>query len=124
MHLKPALGRRAIHASQGMTKREYDFAREFMERLNVKCPAPHELIRGAIIGSVDVTHILKDVTGRRWGIPGNKGLVLNAPVACDPIPCSGALGYFKWQPNRTEKILEPAKWMRPPARQEGLLTFL
>lgn len=105
-----------IHAAQGMGKGEYEDAAEFIEKVSGKpCPKPHELTRGAIIGTVEivdgVTHSLSP-----WWM-GPYGLVLANPrpvtsYGREPIRAKGELGFFDWQPS-----LEPwpdyAKWMLP-----------
>lgn len=101
----------AIHASSGMTRKEYLEAADFMATLKIQCPNPADLVRGAIVGSVQIV----DVTRRHrspWFF-GPLGLVLVAaePLA-DPIPCKGQLGYFGWQPSGGE-VTPPANWMMP-----------
>ena len=97
----------AVHAAKGMTRHEYEYARGFMARIGVDCPCPDALARGAIIGSVTVKAVLKSYPSR-WFM-GPKGLVLEDPVAFDPIPAIGALGYFEWK--RSGAIPEPLPWM-------------
>jgi hypothetical protein len=41
-----------------MTRAEYERAAEFMAKIGVRCPAPDELARGGIIGSVLVVGIV------------------------------------------------------------------
>lgn len=106
-------GRVAIHASSGMTRDEYD---AIMPRSAPSIPAPHLLIRGAIIGHVDVVDIVRD-PGREtvtspW-FSGPVGILMRDPVAIEPIPCRGSLGFFEWRNHRTECVSPPAKWMLP-----------
>lgn len=108
--MKP--GRIAILASIGMTRAEYDSARRFMENIGVTCPAPADLVRGAVIGAVTVDRIVTTSTSPWW--MGPRGLVCHEAAACEPIPTSGKLGYFEWQPSGGQ-ICEPALWMRPKA---------
>jgi len=114
-------GRIAIHAARGMTRAEYEDARDFMARLGVNCPRPDALVRGAIIGAVTVTGIVT-ASDSRWFF-GPRGLVLADAVACTPIPASGMLGYFRWQEGGA--ACEPAAWMRrwidPAAPEKGLV---
>ncbi len=99
----------AIHASKGMTREEYVHAYDFMRSINVLCPPAGALIRGAIIGSVEVVDIVTR-SSSPWFF-GPRGLVLKDPLACDPVPASGALGYFTW---RQGGSIEPTlKWMQP-----------
>lgn len=53
-------GRIAIHSAKGMTQDEYRDAADFMSKIGVTCPPSRELVRGAIIGHVTVTSIVKD----------------------------------------------------------------
>lgn len=126
MHgMKP--GRIAVHASKGMTRDEYQDAAEFMALFGVICPPPADLVRGAVIGAVTVTEIVKSHPSPWW--MGPRGLVLANATACEPIPASGALGYFRWQPSGGV-VDEPARWMlalgkaaapeEPEDRQGGL----
>ena len=108
-------GRVAIHASKGITQEEYEDARELMAVYGEPAPPAHELLRGGIIGSVEVV----DVVSRHdspWFF-GPRGLVLKDPRPCEFIPAKGELGYFKWRRGKPEDIPPPARWMlpRPPA---------
>ncbi len=97
----------AIHAAKGMSRDEYELASEFMAALDVACPRPNDLVRGAIIGVVTVDAVVKKSTSP-W-FSGPRGLVLSDPVAVEPIPAVGALGYFEWQ--RKGEIQLPLRWM-------------
>lgn len=110
-------GRIAIHAARGMTRAEYADARDFMGRLDVICPRPDDLVRGAIIGAATVTSIVHHSDSPWW--MGPRGLVLTEVVACDPIPAPGMLGYFRWQEGG--ETCEPNLWMRhqTPATSGG-----
>lgn len=105
----PLLGRRAIHASKGMTREEYEDARDFMADLGVACPAPDALRRGGTIGSVDVVGKVKE-SGSQWFF-GPQALVLENPMPCEFIPAVGALGYFRWKPADPSIVPAPARWM-------------
>lgn len=85
----------AIHAAQGMTKAEYEYAAEFMESLGVQCPHPAGLVRGAIIGAATVTAVVKEHDSP-WFF-GPRGLVMAGAYEVAPIPAVGALGYFNWR---------------------------
>ncbi|MBN8535403.1 MAG: hypothetical protein J0L51_15100 [Rhizobiales bacterium] len=103
-------GRVALHASAGMTRLEYEHARAFMHACGRQCPEPHELVRGAIIGTAEIVDVVKHSTSR-WFV-GRIGLVMaNAQLLAEPIPCSGALGFFQWKHGGS--IAKPAKWMLP-----------
>jgi len=101
------LGHIAIHAARGMTRAEYEDAREFMALIGVKCPHPCDLTRGAIIGSVTVTAVVED-SDSPWFF-GPRGLVLAHAEGCEPIPTVGALGYFRWAAGG--EMMEPKPWM-------------
>lgn len=113
----PGLGLRGsicVHAASGMTKEEYEDARGFMEieigwRLKKmpSVPPARDLIRGAIIGVVDVIDVVRGSMSP-WFV-GPVGLVLANPRPVEPIPCKGQLGFFRWQEGGA--IAQPAKWM-------------
>lgn len=88
-------GRICIHAAKGMTRREYEAAAAFMCGFGVRCPPPAQLLRGAIIGTVEVVDIV-DHSSSPWFM-GPLGLVLAGAEPCTPLYLPGALGYFHWQ---------------------------
>lgn len=105
-------GRIAIHASKGMSAAEYDDARGFMKQVcGVLCPAAAELLRGGIIGSVEVTDVVS-AHDSPWFM-GPRGLVLRDPKSCQFVPALGMLGYFKWTKGDPAAVPQPAKWMLP-----------
>ena len=110
----------AIHAGKGMTRCEYEDARNFMASIGVACPRPDRLVRGAIIGAVTVTAVVK-ASGSPWFF-GPRGLVLTDPVSIVPIPAVGALGYFAW--NKSGTIPEPLPWMNAWPRNKARDTTL
>lgn len=101
-----------IHASTGMTRDEFDDAIEDIDYAsNVdRLPQARELVRGAIIGVVDVVDVIRKSDSRWWC--GPLGLVLANARAIDPIPCKGQLGFFEWRQGGA--IAEPMQWMLPP----------
>lgn len=103
-------GRIAIAASKGMTQAEYWYAAEFMARFGVIVPPAADIVRGAIIGSVDVVDVVSKSMSRWW--MGPRGLILRDPVACDPVPSSGALGFYKWQSSGAQ-VEAALPWMLP-----------
>jgi hypothetical protein len=107
----------AIHAAKGMTRREYISTVRFMADIGVTCPPPHELVRGGIIGSVNVIDVVTE-SDSPWFM-GPRGLVLSDPVPCDPIPSRGVLGYFKWE-NDLNSLADPMKWMLPETIQRAM----
>lgn len=105
-------GRICVHAAKGMTRDEYEDASEFMADIGVKCPAPADLIRSAIVGSVEVVDVVSH-SESKWFV-GPRGLVLRDAELWSPIPCIGQLGYFDWRRADIE-LPQPARWMLPPA---------
>lgn len=104
--MKP--GRIALHASQTMTRSEYESARVFMCSIGVTCPSPDTLPRGGIVGAVTVREIVSS-SDSDWFF-GPWALVLGSPEACAPIPAKGQLGFFRWTPSGAG--LSPVKpWM-------------
>jgi len=102
-------GRIAIHASSGLGKSEYLTTASWMEGIGVKCPPAADLLRGGIVGSVEIVDVVKDWDSH-WFF-GPRGLVLKDPEPCEFVPVKGCLGFFNWRDHLTEDILEPAKWM-------------
>lgn len=101
----------AIHTAVGLTEKEYRWSLHKLNELGVVCPAPADLPRSAIIGSVDVVDIVS-ASDSPWfsSRPDNHGLLLENPVPCDPIPAKGTLGYFEWGP--FGELAPPKPWMR------------
>lgn len=104
--------RLAIHASKGMTRDEYEDMIDhpglrMPEAKGALLPRPEALIRGAIIGYVDVIDRVSESRSPWWC--GPRALVLANPVAIDPIPSVGALGYFEWKPGG--ELDPPKPWM-------------
>jgi hypothetical protein len=104
----------AIHASKGMTRDEYASASDFMRSIGVMCPPAGALIRGGIIGAVDVVDVVSK-SNSPWFF-GPRGLVLKGAEPSEPMPCSGALGYFEWK--EAGAIEQRLKWMIPKSDAE------
>jgi hypothetical protein len=116
----PIRGRFAVHASKGMTRDEYISASDFMQRIGVACPPAGELLRGGIIGSVEVVEIVSSSISP-W-FSGPRGLVLRDAWPCALIPAVGALGIFSWQEADPSIVPAPARWMLPkPAADQPRL---
>lgn len=109
-HLKRQRGPICIHASSGMTRNEYEDARDFMERFGVACPEPADLVRGGIIGTAVIVDWVRTSHSFWFMGPGALSLRNMTPLP-EPIPCPGALGFFRWQ--RYGEMTPPAKWMLP-----------
>jgi len=105
----------ALHAASGMKEEEYRWGVWRLQRHGVTCPRPEHLPRRAIIGMVDVVNIITQSDSEWFG--GNAGLVLENPIVCDPIPASGALGYFEW--TKDGEIAQPLPWMLRYDRPAG-----
>lgn len=115
-------GRIAVHAAIGMTRDEYEDGRDFMASLGIDCPKPSALVRGGIIGAVTTTNLVR-FSESPWFF-GPCGLVLANPEACEPVPCKGALGLFRWvkPPEYDNHLAAPLPWMiswpeRPNAKR-------
>lgn len=105
----------ALHASSGMTQDEYYGATSTFRHCGYESPPPHELVRGAIIGTAEIVDVVRQ-SESPWFF-GRIGLVIaKARLLPDPIPCSGALGFFEWK--ASGEIAAPAKWMLPKAPRE------
>lgn len=102
-------GRIAIHSSQTMTRAYYEEAYLFMKEIDVQCPLPDALMRGAIIGTVEVIDAVDD-SDSQWFM-GPCGLVLRDPRPVTPRGhCSGQLGYFQ-AVQTSEPFVESKPWM-------------
>ena len=105
----------ALHAASAMKEDEYRWGLWRLAKHGVTCPRPDELVRGAIIGQVDVVDIISESDSEWFG--GQMGLVLENPRPCTPIPATGALGYFEWEPSDALAPILP--WMRTFDRPNG-----
>lgn len=100
-----------IHASRGMTRREYEEAAEFFDELGYSCPPPGDLKRGGIIGRARVVDIVKHHDSP-WFF-GPRGIVVSDANPVDFIPASGRLDFFVWKPDDPANVPAPARWMLP-----------
>lgn len=105
----------ALHAASGMKEAEYRWGAWRLGQHGVRCPRPDDLVRGAIIGQVDVVDIVSHSDSEWFG--GQMGLVLENPRSCTPIPAKGALGYFEWTPSGS--LAPVAPWMTTWDRPNG-----
>ena len=90
-------GRLLIHASQGMTRREYDSAMDWIAMsaaipLNFHEPGFAALQRGGIVGSIEIVDCVR--SSRSPWFTGPWGFVLRDPMPMPFVPCRGALGFF------------------------------
>jgi hypothetical protein len=109
-------GRVAIHASKGMTQEDYHDGHYWITEItHHKTPAACDLVRGAIIGSVEIIDVVTKSMSPWWA--GPMGLVLDNPIPCDPVPCVGQLGFWEWKPADPSVMPPPARWMLPLKEQ-------
>jgi hypothetical protein len=109
--MKKAIGRRiCIHASNGMTKDEYESFADFSHTIGVDVPHPRYLRMGEIIGTVEVLDIVR-ASPSKWFF-GPCGLVLRNPEPLvERCVVRGALGLF--EPHQVERVdVAIPKWMR------------
>ena len=87
-------GRFAIHASKGMTRDEYDGARDLCWDIDeaIRFPMFDELERGGLVGVVDLLDCVTD-SSSPWFF-GTYGFVLSNPIALPFVPLKGRLGFF------------------------------
>ncbi len=85
-------GRFKVHAAQGMTKHDYEFACNFAAKLGVQVPAFEDLQRGGIIGTVELVDSVNHHASP-WYM-GEKAFVLRDPKPWPFIPMKGRLGFF------------------------------
>lgn len=87
-----------IHAAKGMTQEEYEVCLYIAQKNGVSIPAKNDLVRGAIIGSVELhkcVHQCLNKSESPWFF-GPYGFVLrNAQAFTSPIPYKGAQGFFR-----------------------------
>ncbi len=56
---------------------------------------PDKLARGAILGSVEIVDCVQN-SKSKWAIPGRWHWIIKNPRKfAKPIPCKGALGFFR-----------------------------
>ncbi|MEM1351003.1 MAG: hypothetical protein AAGF27_01595 [Pseudomonadota bacterium] len=104
-----------VHAATGMKEDEYRYAHWRLARHGVACPRPDALIRGGIIGTIEVTGIIMESDSEWFG--GEAGLTLANPQAIEPVPAAGALGYFEWV--KAGDFAPMKRWMRRFDRNHG-----
>jgi hypothetical protein len=84
----------AIHASKGMTRKEFDAAKYYMLEIGVpRVPNPDELEFGQIIGIVDIVDLVseEELPISEW-FEGPWGWVVQNPRQVKPVPMKGMLG--------------------------------
>ncbi|WP_223480316.1 MULTISPECIES: ASCH domain-containing protein [unclassified Pseudomonas] len=87
-------GRFLVHASKGMTLKEYADAAAFADlECGVKIPPFNDLQRGGIIGSVFLADS-RDSSLSPWYM-GEKAFLLVAPAPLPFVPLKGRLNFFE-----------------------------
>jgi ASCH domain len=83
-----------IHASKGMTKKEYEDCDRFVYKLNPSLMLPHkkELSYGGIVGVATLTACVTE-SDSPW-FTGEFGFALEKPRALPFMPCQGRLQFF------------------------------
>lgn len=118
--MRAMVGKRiAIHAGKGMTQDEYHGALVTFGKAGAHCPLPDALLRGGIIGTVEVVDIIRAMQSP-WFF-GPYALLLARPQPVDFIGCAGQLGMFAWMRNN-QPPEPPAKWMLPKTAPLRTLT--
>ncbi|AXG66781.1 putative ASCH domain-containing protein [Dickeya phage vB_DsoM_JA29] len=82
-----------IHASKGMTRKEYAEAKELCDQLSVKIPAFEDLDRGCIVGSMEIFDSVNE-SDSPWYF-GQVGFCVRKARPCKPIPMKGKLNFFE-----------------------------
>lgn len=85
-------GKFYVHASKGMTKDEYEYAKEVAEDIGVQVPAFEELERGGIVGTAELVECHTQHESE-WFF-GQFGFELKNAEPMPFVPCKGALGFF------------------------------
>lgn len=87
-------GRVLIHAAKGMTRYEYENARDetMAEFAFVNFPTFEGLARGGVIGSVEIVDCVDHVDSP-W-FCGPFGFLVRDPQPRPFVPCKGRLGFF------------------------------
>lgn len=92
-------GRILIHASQGMTVDEWEDGVHFAQQARagrgyppVTMPGPKQIVRGGIVGSVEIVDCVT-ASDSPWYM-GSVGFVLRGPRPLPFVPLKGRLGIF------------------------------
>ena len=99
-------GQLLIHASAGMTRRDYEAARFFVEgfdyQLAQQIPPQSEIVRGALIGEVTLVNCVR-FDDSDW-FQGPVGWLFENPKIWEtPVPAKGQLGLWDW--NQPPEVL-------------------
>ncbi|NSX15008.1 ASCH domain-containing protein [Cupriavidus taiwanensis] len=101
-------GRFLIHASQGMTRREYEEVEEYVDGINLEhlmqrtgkprivVPPPETLARGGIVGEARLFSCVPSIDRQSvWHMPGHYGFQLADAKPLPFVPIKGKLGFFE-----------------------------
>jgi hypothetical protein len=91
-----------IHASKGLTRREYCEAAAFAAERGVAVPAMEELERGGIVGVVDLSDVVS--ASRSVWFVGPYGFVMKNPRTLPFVPCRGTLGFFRAESDFSQPV--------------------
>ncbi|MGY4663183.1 hypothetical protein ACVWZ9_003977 [Pseudomonas chlororaphis] len=94
-------GRFLVHASQGMTRAQYNAASWVAGPLGVNLPRFEDLQRGGIVGSVELVDCIT-ASDSPWYM-GEVGLVLHDPMPLPFTPLKGRLGFFEAPAERAKQ---------------------
>lgn len=93
-----------LHAGKGCTKREYEDAVDFIETSSeLVVPPLAELPLGAIVGAVTITGWI-DEHASPWFVGPGALTLKNAVALPEPVPCKGALGFFRVPPEVATEV--------------------
>jgi hypothetical protein len=101
----------AVHASQSMSRPYYGASFKEIKKIapNVHVPSYDAMIRGAIVGIVEVVGC-EEHTKSKWKVRDHYGFLLANPRALQkPIPCNGRLGFWDVPGALARLILEGLK---------------
>lgn len=87
------IGKILIHAGKGMTRDEYDDARDVADDLGVAIPKFGDLERGGIVGRATISGCV-DRSRSPWFF-GPYGFVLVDAAPLPFVQCRGQLGFFR-----------------------------
>lgn len=109
------VGRRIfLHASKNVTRRDYGDAVDTIGLLapSVEVPSYADIPKGALVGAVTFTGSIAPSDGiplERWHFPEQFGWLVHEPRALpEPIPCKGALGFWRVSESIADRIRELA----------------
>lgn len=99
-----------IRASKGMTRAEYDAARQMAEGIDplIIFPRFDALARGGIVGAAVITDCTR-ASGSPWHMPDCWGFRLIWARDLPFVPLTGRLGFFDVPPEIAAMATSPAK---------------